>query len=209
LEAEAPRKRLNYKNLGAAHPLPYPHFYPYLWPLGPVCYIQVQFTLPIITVSNMTAPLPSSSSLPMWIIDAATLASLLGLALTIYVAITLEQVRRRYARKGRLPKIYDELERATSALLAFLNELPDGEINDQNAASLAAQALKPHVLDAVNYTSSNVKLSAQGLHDNLSDMIELARTTGITASQLWSCYGSAKELNSMLNSSLLDDAWRA
>ena len=174
-----------------------------------MCYIQVQFTLPIITVANMTAPLPSSSNLPIWLIDVATVASIIGLGLTIYVAITLEQVRRRYARKGRLPKIYDELERATSALLAFLNALPGGEVDDQNAASLAAQALKPHVLDAVNYTSSNVKVSAQGLHDRLSDLIDLARTTGITAGQLWTCYGSAKELNSMLNSSLLDDAWRA
>lgn len=156
----------------------------------------------------MTAPIASSSYLPVWLVDVGTLASLVGLVLTIYVAFTIEKIRRRYARKGRLPKIYDELERAATALLAFLDGLPDGKLNDQNAASLAAQGLKPHVLDAVNYTTSNVKATAQALHDRLSDVIYRARNTGITVEDLWECYGSAVELNSMLNSSLLDDAWR-
>jgi len=154
--------------------------------------------------------LPPVSYLPVWLVDFASIASVVGLALTLYVTYSIWGIRRRYARKGRIPQIVDELRRASSELLAFLNEVAIDQPVDRNAAYTVMQALKPHIHDAREHSTGETKNCARLLYRRLGKLSRKQWSDReLDVHELWYCYRSSIEVATMLESTLLNDAWSA
>lgn len=173
------------------------------WRAGP---IRQYFTTRYIEVSELSTCM--NIIWPVWIDNLATVASMASLALTIYVTFTISSIRRRYARKGRIPDILADLQTVTTELLDFLNTCSDEVQLDAQAACEAIQRLRPHVDQAVQHANGSTRKFGKGLLSELDKIINrVKKSKDLQTPDLWHCYRAARELHTYLSSLLKNDAW--
>lgn len=173
-----------------------------------VLFVPIDLTITTTPFLLMTPSVELSTHLPPWVTDAASVASIIGLLLTLYVTYTIFQIRRRYARKGRIPEIEKKILERASELNKFLNNQTGSTAKNYHDACLLIQSLKPHVNDAIAHSTGETKKCAKGLAKFLDQVLRKAgKSTEVQIDDLWKCYRDAHEVSSYLSSTLLNDAW--
>lgn len=79
-----------------------------------------------------------ASALPQWLNDVASISSVIGLIVTVFLFIEARGIRDSFLRKARLPQVISELEMISSKISNGLKNWKDNEraVQEQFAISL-------------------------------------------------------------------------
>jgi ElaB/YqjD/DUF883 family membrane-anchored ribosome-binding protein len=133
--------------------------------------------------------------------------SVAGFLMSLYVTTSIWTIRRKYARKGRLPQVHEKLSDAASDLNKFLTE-SQGTLQ-QTEARMKTSALTPHLRDVMRYTSGKPKKHSNELIKKIERLQNRTVVSKVSESDGWDCYQEAKNIATMVESFAQDDAWKS
>ncbi|MFY3456324.1 hypothetical protein ACOTJD_06680 [Achromobacter xylosoxidans] len=146
------------------------------------------------------------SYLPGWVTDTASVASVVGFLLTLYVSWSIRTIRRKYARKWRIPKIMDQTKALGSELAIYLSE----KDLKMEVSLVILRKLKVLIYTAIEHSEGEAKREVRKFHQNLGNVISQLSGGRVEdeAQALWDCYGRTLAVLVHLQQSLDNDEWK-
>lgn len=146
-----------------------------------------------------------NSMLPSWVVDIATIATILGFFLTIMVWYQVKWIKLSYKNKARLPEIHLELSECASKINGYLNDW-----DNQERMAIAEMTACKGLLDNLSLKSnSTLKKSASKLKLKISGKSSWYsfKALKMNSDLAWDIYGELTSLNNLLGQTIKDSKW--
>lgn len=146
-----------------------------------------------------------NSIFPVWVVDIATVVTILGFILTLLVWLQVRWIKLSYKNKARLPEIHLELSECASKINGYLNDWNNQErmaIVELTACKGLLDNLSLKSNSALKKSASKLKLKISGKSSRYS--FKILKMNNDLA---WDIYGELTSLNNLLDQTIKDSKW--
>lgn len=148
--------------------------------------------------------------LNQYVVDSATIATLVGLALTFWVLIETKTLKKTFRKKARIPEIHSDLKECASRISALLRDAKNWENTRDHVSKEFAECIGL-IESLVGILTGDDKRKANSLLDRLSPkpgrFKKRAREDINKRELAWSLYEDLSLLNTRLDQSVKDMNW--
>lgn len=155
----------------------------------------------LLKIHNQTA----CDTLTTWLNEVNTwgsIASIIGLLVTIKVALSIKDIRSRAALKGRLPAYIKDIRAAAKNLSSLLNS----DDLDISSAELILRKLFSSLKSLRKKSSKDLKSSSTTLFNKIKKM--KSNQTEITKANIRTAYNEITSFEADLDNYKKDEDWR-
>jgi hypothetical protein len=149
------------------------------------------------------------TTVPVWLSFAGSVASLVGLFISIAVLGQTKEIRRSFVLRARLPELSTDLKAISSELVKSLeNAAADAQGSDAPILRLRSLLINliPKVDGSQRKMARDLLKKCGGIHDRLFFWQSETRTI-LSNEKLWEVYGATQGLLEALNQARKDSKW--
>lgn len=144
--------------------------------------------------------------MPQWLTDIASLSSIVGLVISIFVLIEAKKIRKSFLRRARLPEIMKELTQANNGLSKHLKDWNEGKRFGIEQLSIAKGLLENLEEKLPDKERKKVKVFCQKLETKRMFFFAIP-ITNIEEEQAWEFYTQLTGLITSLEQLSKDSKW--
>ncbi len=149
----------------------------------------------------------AQSIFPQWIMDIATIMTILGFVITVFVLQQTKEIKRNFLSKARLPQIQRELRSCASNINKQLDDWESSKEKIFVEFSKCAGLLDSLIQKLNDDQSASAKALLKRLKYRPYYILRPIKNKITDKDTAWSLYADLSELNSNLSQIIKDSHW--